>query len=180
MLSGLDICIIIRYFTLEILLWIFQVTLQVIINIKRGIKSFQFLGCPALYWLNTDASRIEVKKATAISNVYKNPPMHQETNRRYSHTYGGNSALHTAMVTVCQMKQSNIMVKSDSYIAKNFITGKIKATSQIVNLVEHIINLPAGFKNVRFSFCNKRANQLADRIAKKAHKCNSQRIVLCD
>lgn len=59
-------------------------------------------------------------------------------------------AICEAMFMGVPVKQSNIIVESDSQIVINSITGKIKDDSLIVHLVEDIITLVTGFKNVRF------------------------------
>lgn len=65
-----------------------------------------------------------------------------------------------------QMKQANLITKGDSKIAINSVMEKTKAPNQITNLI--IMTLANEIMNIKFSYCHRTVNKLADR---KAHKC---------
>lgn len=56
-------------------------------------------------------------------------------------------------------------MKSDSQIAVNSITGKIKAQIQISNLMTLLILQKT--IGISFTYCNKLSNQMADKLSKK-------------
>lgn len=60
-------------------------------------------------------------------------------------------------------------MESDSKMGILSIVGKIVVSKQISNLSEDTRSLTENIKNVGFSHCNKTANTLTDKLAKKAH-----------
>lgn len=49
----------------------------------------------------------------------------------------------------------------------NSIMGKIKASRQIINHITVIVNLTCKFRNIQFSYCNRKANRLTDATIKR-------------
>lgn len=47
--------------------------------------------------------------------------------------------------------------------------GASKVPSQISNIIIDIIVLALAIKNIKFMYCNKYTNKLADTVARKAH-----------
>lgn len=58
-------------------------------------------------------------------------------------------------------------MKSDAQLAINSILSKIKASGQIINHITDIANLAYNFRSIQFSYCNRKANKLADAIVKR-------------
>lgn len=54
------------------------------------------------------------------------------------------------------------------------IKGDIKTLNQISKLIKDINVLAKVVKDIKFLFCSRFIDKLADRIARKAHHCNTQ------
>lgn len=65
------------------------------------------------------------------------------------------------------------ILESDLQMAINLITRHCLALKRIIKLVEDIRNLSTCIRNIRFVDCTRRANNLVDSIAKRAHISNS-------
>lgn len=66
------------------------------------------------------------------------------------------------------MNLSNIIIESDSQIATNSNTGKLKAASQITNLIRDILTLTNVDMNIQFPYCNKIAISWQIKMSKRS------------
>lgn len=78
-------------------------------------------------------------------------------------------AIREAVLTTIQKQLSNSIIEGDSHIAIQSTTDKIKAKSQIPNLISDIIALAKAIKNINFIYYNRSSNRLANKIAKKGY-----------
>lgn len=60
-------------------------------------------------------------------------------------------------------------MESDSQITIHSIIEKIKAPSQMSNLIRDITSLAKSIRNIQFTYCDRLAKKLADNIAKRSH-----------
>lgn len=75
-------------------------------------------------------------------------------------------AIREVAIVSIQEKFSNIIVGSDSHIAIQAIIAYIKAPGIILNIVVDIFVLVLVVRNIKFLYCNRQTNTLADTIAK--------------
>lgn len=61
-----------------------------------------------------------------------------------------------------QVGHLNIIVESDSQVKS--ITGRAHSPKQVSNIVEDVRKFPTNILNIRFSYCHRSMNTLADTI----------------
>lgn len=66
---------------------------------------------------------------------------------------------------------TKVIVESDSQVAINSILGQSPALKLIKNLIEDITSPVKNLRNIKFYYCNKKANRLSDRMTKRIHIC---------
>lgn len=71
--------------------------------------------------------------------------------------------------TIIREQLSNVIMESDSLIVIQAISGDSKRHTQICILITDITVLAKQVNNIKFMYCHKSANMLADKIVKRAH-----------
>lgn len=69
--------------------------------------------------------------------------------------------IHRALQMVIQKELSSVIIESDSS------NGETRPPNHICNLVEDIVTLTRAVDNIKFLYCYRSANELADKIARK-------------
>lgn len=72
-----------------------------------------------------------------------------------------------ALKRVIQENYHNFITESESLIAIHAINGKSKPPTQICNLDQDIIMFARVADNIKFVYCYRPANEMADKIAKR-------------
>lgn len=70
-----------------------------------------------------------------------------------------------------QEKQFNVILENVSQIIIRVITGAIKVSSTIFNIVSCIMLLVSAIGNIKFLYCRINATKLVDFIARKSYHC---------
>lgn len=79
-------------------------------------------------------------------------------------------AIRDAVMETVKAKLPNVIIQSDSLVALWAIIGDSKAPSDISNIIADICIIASAVRNIRFMYCNKQANTLANSLAKKAQR----------
>lgn len=79
--------------------------------------------------------------------------------------------------TSTKKRLSNVIIESDSQLARRLILGNSKAPPWISIILDGTRVLAKDVKNLKFIYCNRSANKFTDRIVRKANQCASQTIV---
>lgn len=119
----------------------------------------------SLKW-NTYASRIECMKTTTFNYMCRDNKgiiLHSTENliSDTSVLIAEAIAMRQALKVASKTKIDNLIMESDSRLLNNFVLGKIKVFNQISNLVNDILLLARGFRNIHFNYCNGAANIIA-------------------
>lgn len=88
---------------------------------------------------------------------------------RYTCFSCGSSSDCEALRMMTHLNMANLLMESDYQIVINSILGKNMVPSQIVNHITDIANLAHDNSDIKFMYCKRDANMLADKIAKQAH-----------
>lgn len=75
-------------------------------------------------------------------------------------------------------KLSNINIEGDSQISIQAIEGATKAPGIILNIVEDVVMLAATVRDIKFVYCNRYANRLANTITRKTHHYTAQTVFI--
>lgn len=115
-----------------------------------------------------------MKRAFSITYVYKDSTFHflLIAGKRigdHHNLVAEILAIRKAIVTIIHKELAEVIITSDSLVAVKAINGG--PPIQIRNLVEHIKSLANVIQNIKFVYCSRSANELANMIAKKAHIC---------
>lgn len=62
-----------------------------------------------------------------------------------------------------------VIMETDSVIIVNVINGEATPPRLIGNIVEDIKMLPKAVRNMKFVYCNRSTNMLADMLGRKTH-----------
>lgn len=82
-----------------------------------------------------------------------------------------------AVVETIKAKRLDVNIESDFPVTIWSILEEMEAPPDIFNIVVDICILAAIVRNIKFIYCKRKVNILADSLVKKAHRCNNYSVV---
>lgn len=171
------------YILTEVLIWSIQISSQVdrssvfIIELSKSNGWLLHLaGWNGIQMLRQLKIKNLLRQLLCDKWSRKNSISVSEAHQRLSRLSGRDVGNSWRGYEICSDQIIHVIIGSDCQIAIWAISGEIKAPNIISNILRYLYFDFSCKKNLKFLYCNRHANTLADSLAKMVHHCNVQTI----